>query len=235
FATLIEPQPNMSHVVFDQSQSRFFDLINTRYVLAHAEASPPEGMRLIDTAEGVSVYQNSSALSRAFLAPGVEIVGSEAEAMSRMREPGFDPTRTVVIEAANGSAPRVSQVATAPAGADPENQKSTPAATIIQDRRNTVKISTESETGGFLFLSDTYYPGWLANVDGAPARIYKADVAFRAVRVPPGRHVVTFVFAPSSFRLSLYAAGAGVLLAIAGIGFGRRRSPPGLQSRIRSN
>src|SRR5262245_65217447 len=38
FATLIEPQPNMSHVVFDRDKSRFFDVLNTCYVLAHARS-----------------------------------------------------------------------------------------------------------------------------------------------------------------------------------------------------
>src|SRR5262249_32023527 len=113
--------------------------------------------------------------------------------------------------------------------------RSASSATIIEDRRNMVEISTESETGGFLVLSDTYYPGWQADVDGAPAKIYKADIAFRAVRVPPGRHLVRYVFAPTSCRLSLYAGGAGVLLALAGIVLGRRARDPELRSPIRSN
>jgi hypothetical protein len=228
FATLVEPQPNMSHVVFDRSQSPFFDLLNTRYILTHASASPPPGMELIETAEGVSLYRNPAALARAFLAPRVQVVRDEAEAMSIMREPGFDPAKIVVLEDPEGSAgiaprPRVQGAATADHLAYIDEAESTGTANLVEDRRNTVQISTDSETGGFLFLSDTYYSGWRADVDGLPARIYKADVAFRAVRVPPGRHVVRYVFAPVSFRLSLYGGAAGVLVAISGLAFGRRR------------
>ena len=94
---------------------------------------------------------------------------------------------------------------------------------MIQDKRNTVQVAAQSDTGGVLFLSDTYYPGWQAEVDGVPARIYKADVAFRAVNVPPGSHVVRFVFRPRSLRLSIYGAGAGLLVAMAGLALGRKR------------
>jgi hypothetical protein len=217
FASLIEPQPHMSHVVFDRNQSPFLDLVDTRYILTRASAGAPAGAELIETAEGLSLYRNPSALPRTFFAPRVQIVDGEAEALSIMLQPGFDPARTVVLDDPDGSA-AISQV---PSG------DSAGTATVTRDRRNSVQISTESETGGALFLSDTYYPGWIATIDGAPARIYRADIAFRAVRVPAGRHIVEYVFAPRSFRMSWYGAAAGVLIAIAGLALGRRRDRTG--------
>lgn len=53
--------------------------------------------------------------------------------------------------------------------------------------------------GGMLVLHELYYPGWIAEIDGRDARILRADVLFRGVEVPPGRHNVVFRFAPSSF------------------------------------
>ena len=66
YASLIEPQPNMSHVVFDEYRSRFFDLLNVKYVLTHASADRLEGYDFVASAEGVSVYENKQALARAF-------------------------------------------------------------------------------------------------------------------------------------------------------------------------
>src|SRR5262249_39774721 len=152
-------------------------LLNTRYVLAHAEAPPPVGLQLIEAAEGVSLYLNPSALPRAYLAPKATVVRSEAEAKSKISEAGFDPAKTVVLEDAAGSllAPSGSVIDQAGDLTGPIGGQSAPAVTLTQDRRNMVQISTDSVTGGVLFLSDTYYPGWHADIDGWPARIFKAD------------------------------------------------------------
>jgi uncharacterized membrane protein YfhO len=45
-------------------------------------------------------------------------------------------------------------------------------------------------------LNDVWHPWWRARVDGAPAPLVRANVLFRAVRVPPGRHEVRIEFAP---------------------------------------
>jgi uncharacterized membrane protein YfhO len=54
-----------------------------------------------------------------------------------------------------------------------------------------------------LFLSDTYYPGWQALIDGKPTKIYRTDYTFRSILVPQGNHVVVFVYNPKSFSYGL--------------------------------
>ena len=49
-----------------------------------------------------------------------------------------------------------------------------------------------------LALHDTWYPGWVAEIDGKRAPILRADVLFRGVEVPAGRHRVVFRYAPFS-------------------------------------
>ena len=49
---------------------------------------------------------------------------------------------------------------------------------------------------GTLLLNDVWHPWWRATVDGKSREILKADVIFRAVSVPPGRHMVRFTFHP---------------------------------------
>jgi uncharacterized membrane protein YfhO len=62
-------------------------------------------------------------------------------------------------------------------------------------------IETDGPADGVLVLTDTYVPGWQAQVDGKPASVYVADYAFRAVRVPSGQHRVEFVYTPASFSI----------------------------------
>jgi hypothetical protein len=69
-------------------------------------------------------------------------------------------------------------------------------ARIISWRPDRVEIETESDLGGMLALHDIYYPGWIAKIDGARAPILRADVLFRGLEVPAGRHRIVFRFAP---------------------------------------
>src|SRR5207237_1171672 len=60
----------------------------------------------------------------------------------------------------------------------------------------------------WLVLTDTWFPGWRARVDGADIVVRRADHAFRAVALPPGRHEVEFIFTPRGLQ-----AGAAITLA----------------------
>ena len=63
-------------------------------------------------------------------------------------------------------------------------------------------------------LTETFYPGWRATVDDAPARILRADHAFRGVRLDPGRHVVRFRYLPRSLLLGAAISLAATVVAV---------------------
>jgi hypothetical protein len=114
--------------------------------------------------------------------------------------PEFEPTRTVLLED-----PPVPEAVGDPPVAEPRNSE-------VQIRRyeNTaVEIEVDAPAAGFLVLHDVWHPWWTAAVDGEEVDIYRANVLFRAVLVPAGRHVVKFEFAPIS---GAFAELAGRLL-----------------------
>src|SRR5262245_2937983 len=84
---------------------------------------------------------------------------------------------------------------TLPSGGYPA-EASAGRARIVSCRPDRAETATDSDLGGMLALHDTYYPGWLAEIDGAPVPILRADVLFRGVEVPAGSHRVVFRFAP---------------------------------------
>ena len=59
-----------------------------------------------------------------------------------------------------------------------------------------VVLEAETNQPGFLVLSDLYYPGWEATVDGEPVPIYQANASVRAVPLDEGTHTVEFRFKP---------------------------------------
>jgi uncharacterized membrane protein YfhO len=82
---------------------------------------------------------------------------------------------------------------------------------------------------GYLVLSEIYYPGWRATIDGAPEEVLRADWNLRAVPVPAGRHALEFRFAPDSFARGAWISSltlAGCLGALVMIRMRRRRPAP---------
>jgi hypothetical protein len=71
----------------------------------------------------------------------------------------------------------------------------TAAARLVEDGVSTLVVHVEG-SGGFLVLSDSFVPGWTAEVDGRAGDILPVDGAFRAVAVPPGTHSAVFRYRP---------------------------------------
>ncbi|MCB9799766.1 MAG: YfhO family protein [Candidatus Omnitrophica bacterium] len=56
------------------------------------------------------------------------------------------------------------------------------------------RVFLAGSQNGLLFYRDSFDPGWSADVDGKPSFIYKANKNFKAVKIPPGNHVVQFFY-----------------------------------------
>ncbi|UCD55970.1 MAG: YfhO family protein, partial [Candidatus Hydrogenedentota bacterium] len=71
-------------------------------------------------------------------------------------------------------------------------------------------------------LTDSYYPGWNAFVDGMRRPVWRANSLFRAVEVPPGVHTLIFRYQPASVRWGIVISLASVVLAAMGLFIERR-------------
>ena len=94
----------------------------------------------------------------------------------------------------------------------PENDTDT--VEILRYEPSTIDFRVNTQTDGLLFLSDTYYPGWRAFVDGVEAKIYRTNYTFRGVLVPRGEHTVHFVYDPFSWKVGLSLSGIGLVAFI---------------------
>jgi uncharacterized membrane protein YfhO len=101
-------------------------------------------------------------------------------------QPQFDRWRAAVVENSDDA---------------PTSDRPITPAHITSYEPSTVRIDTDAAAPGYLILTDTFYPGWTARVDGVPAPIRPANVLFRAVRVEAGRHTVEFRYQPTSFTI----------------------------------
>jgi len=86
---------------------------------------------------------------------------------------------------------------------------------IIHYGSNEMTLQVDSSTPGRLVLSEVWYPGWRATVNGETAVILQADGVFRAVVIPAGVSTVTLrFFAPIFWFWSMFAFGIGLLLLV---------------------
>jgi len=71
-----------------------------------------------------------------------------------------------------------------------------------------------TSTPALLILSETYYPGWQATIDGQPASIFRADYVLRAVPVPAGEHTVELIFRPLTFTIGAIVSALTLLTVV---------------------
>jgi hypothetical protein len=57
-------------------------------------------------------------------------------------------------------------------------------------------VEVQARREAFLLLNDVWHRWWRVTVNGRPAPMLRANVLFRAVPVPAGRHTVRFGFHP---------------------------------------
>jgi hypothetical protein len=101
-------------------------------------------------------------------------------------------------------------------------------ARIAERRANRVSLDLDG-TGGYLVLSEVWFPGWTCRVDSQETEVVRANHAFRAVAVPPGASRAEFVFAPRSYRVGWWVSAAALAaFALAGAvgAFRRGRRAP---------
>ncbi len=116
-------------------------------------------------------------------------MASPEAALKAVGAPDFDSTRQVLIEAD---------------GKEIEQRGGQGSAVVLdQPDPGRVTVQVEAPSGGWLVLSDSWYPGWTVEVDGVPAKAYPADGAFRAVWLPAGAKLVTWTYRPGSFYLGV--------------------------------
>jgi hypothetical protein len=132
------------------------------------------------------------------------LVASPEEARQRMLSGEVDFAAQVVLELPPGGAELGLSCASPRQGVISAAQNRS---LIIQDGDpNRLVIDIHAPGAGWLVLSDVWYPGWRAWVDGQPAPVRRANYLFRAVEVPDGDHQVVFTYQPLSFFLGLGAS-----------------------------
>jgi len=169
--------------------SALYNFLNVKYVLAEKGKAPGDARFVLafDGDPQIDVYHNTAALPRAMLIYKSIPITSGEQAWAAIHQPGFDPSREVVVEGGpvlNGT----------PSGG---------ALTVRRSDANDTVLDATTSAPAYVVLSEVYYPGWRVEVDGRAAKILPANFTFRAVYLEPGAHRVRMFFQPASWTLGL--------------------------------
>ena len=162
---------------------------------------PVDEFRQIFKDDKYEILVNDKAYPRAFMVSGYQVIQDKRKILQTMFALDLDLRNNAVIE----ENPNIKM-----------NQSASGSANIKRYGSNEVVIETNSSGPGLLVLTDPYYPGWTAYVDGSKTKIFRTDYTFRGVFVPAGRHSVTFTYFPDSFKIGVIIAFVG-LLGLAGV------------------
>jgi hypothetical protein len=162
--------------------------------------------------EPILTYRVPGSLPRAYSVGRAHVSDGQA-ALQALLDPSFDPTRQVVL-AGEGAA--------AAAEAGRGGRGGVRIEELFADRE---RLDVDLDRAGYVISVDAWDPGWRAWVDGKASPVLRANVAFRAVAVPAGRHVVELAYRPWSVLVGVTVT-AGALLTSIGLGgvlYRRRR------------
>ncbi len=162
-------------------------------------------------ADGLPVYVVRQPLGRAWFVGQIQSVSTGQAALEAVSDRDFDPSIQAVVESTDLKA------------ADSQGGAGSVAPIPTSDP-NRFSFRSSSQTGGWLVVSATNYPGWQASVDGQPAQLYTADYVLSALWVPAGQHEVTLSYHSLPFDLGLLLAFGGLLIMVIWVGKRRRQA-----------
>ncbi|OGY18565.1 MAG: hypothetical protein A2900_03105 [Candidatus Chisholmbacteria bacterium RIFCSPLOWO2_01_FULL_50_28] len=203
----------------ETNRNRLIDLTSVKFIAAKVtdpnqpwEEEPlkydPARFKLLWQQGKFKIYENLHALPRVSLVYDWKIIPQGKTMIKTIYDSQFNPHETILLEE------------------DPAIEKQVGIAKgEAQIRRyepNFVEVMTQSEAPSLLLLTDSYYPGWRATVDGIPTQILRANYTFRAVALPADSHKVTFTYYPLSLLVGKSLSIISLLLLAGGLVYGSR-------------
>ena len=232
------PQPQF---VPDQLPQGMLEAVAVRYLVLSRDAlikphldmhrwRPLYDGAALTSAGSMQVWVNNRAQPRAYLVPAARAVNSAEEAWESVAGPSFNPRRTVVLEGVDSRESGNDGGRAGEGSRQAGNQNTPGSARLTSDRPQRVAIAVEAATDSWLVLTDAWFPGWTATLDGTPTPVLRANYLVRAVAVTAGRHEVVFSYDPPGYATGCTVSSVawGVLGAalVATVLLGRRRRHP---------
>jgi hypothetical protein len=187
-------------------QARLLSMMTVAYFISATDNNWP----ILYNTQALTIQRVPDVLPRAYFVSRVYIAQDISEIFDRLTAPNFDPRQEMVIMA-DGERPALTTVLDTSPDVGP--------VTVKELASDQLELTVNAPGSGYVVLTDTFYPGWQATVDGRAVKIWPANLAFRAVAVEAGQHVINFNYRPRSFTFGLWTSIVTGLIIMAIIGW----------------
>ncbi len=177
----------------------FLSLLNVRYGIADPNAKPPKGWTEVTRGRNCAIFQNPSALPRAFAPKRVRLrpdatrnIGEIKSCVDFAEIAWIERPGQPEIEVGNGKASVTSKA----------------------DGQDLI-LTIDAERPAWIVVSQTAWRGWKAIEGAREYPIHFANHAFLGFEVPAGRHVVKVMFRPASWTIGLAVGAIAGLVVVA--------------------
>ncbi len=211
----IAPATGFVQLTENPYRKKILDLLGVKYILhlpysgntslAEKGVFPEEHYALMWHDKTSQIYENLDVFPRFFLVDKYVVANSSSEIEQIYQQ---DLRHTIILD----KNPHISFLS------------ANGAVKLISYQPNKIIFYVTTPGNTLLFLTDTYDKGWKAKIDGKATEIYRADVAFRAVIVPEGKHEIIFSYEPFSFVLGAWISGGSLIVLLLLWGVRRRIS-----------
>lgn len=161
--------------------------------------------------EGRSIYlyKNIKVLDHLYLVQNYTVHPTFDEIVNRLKDPSFNPNDAVILE----KDPKLNL----------EKNMEGNSAKIVDYKSTKVKISASLNSAAILVLSDSFYPGWKAKVNGKNQEIFSANLNSRALVLEKGKHEVIFYYEPVYFPIASSISLGSLALTVGAIYITKKR------------
>lgn len=183
---------------------RWLRLLNVRYRMVSQQTQEPtpgqeQTERPVFSYGKWRVYENSSYCPRAWVVHRTVVDPSSQHVLAQMEAPEFDPLQMAYVGE--------------PLESPLEERPGAPETVSFQHyQADLFEMEVDASRRGLLVLSEIYYPGWEARVNGKSAHIYKTDGLLRGILISPGKNRIEMMYRPRS----IYYGAILSLIAILG-------------------
>jgi hypothetical protein len=179
---------------------KLLGLLNVTYLVSAFPMDWP-GLSLETEIEGTFIYRNEHALPRAWVAH--QTIPAEADWLTQLENlPDLTDTVTLEDKIRKGKETGI------------ENEVASPV-NIAYYSPDRIELKTEITAPGWLVLSEIWYPGWQATVNGAPQPVEKVNGLLRGLYLSqPGSYQITMEYRPRSVLWGSWISGVTVGLMI---------------------
>lgn len=183
------------------SAEQSFDLLNVRYKTVFNEQTGQQ-----------EFVEHPTRMPRAFLVYRIQVARNDEELLALLKSPAFNHRTAAILEE------EPAEPLEAPAGEPVWDAR------IVSYRNNAITVDVQTSHDGLLVLSEIYYPGWNAYVDGVATEILRTNYNLRGLLVKAGRHTIDVRFEPASFTTGAWISAVTMLLCATGIVVSSRKN-----------